>query len=249
MESFYPGKNIFLKRDERAARVEMIECRTGYIKGKGDGREVITANGLQFHVDLKEGQKTGFYLDQRESRLLAGNLSKGKRVLNLFSYTGAFSLYASRGNAKLVDSVEHSKAAIELARKNEELNREKLSCSLNWVQGDVFDFLSDMGRYDFIIADPPPFARKRGELKGAIRGYERLNLAAIKATEPGGYLMTFSCSQAVEVPLFREIVMKQALRAGRDVTVVKELSASPDHTVSIYHPEGSYLKGLLLKIW
>ncbi len=249
LESFYPHKSIFLKRDERAARVEMMECRTGYIKGEGDGREVITETGLQFHVDLKEGQKTGFYLDQRESRSLAGMLSQGKRVLNLFSYTGAFSLYASRGNAKLVDSIEHSKAAIELARKNEELNREKLSCALNWIQGDVFDFLSDMSGYDFIIVDPPPFARKRGELKGAIHGYERLNLAVIRATEPGGYLMTFSCSQAVEVSLFREIIMKQALRAERNVTLLKELFASPDHTVSVYHPEGSYLKGFLLKIW
>ncbi len=245
----FPDKMIYLRRDERAARIEGLKGSSGYIVGEGEGREIIEEYGIKFLVDYAQGQKTGFYLDQRENRAILLEIASRKRVLNLFSYTGGFSLYSVYAGAQGVTSVESSGLAIEIAKGNVELN-ELDPAKFEWVHGDAIDFLlnAEDREYDIVVLDPPPFARRRGELRGAVRGYSKINYAALRAVKSGGFILTFSCSGVVEIPLFREIIFKQALRAGRNITVVRELHAPVDHPVSIFHPEGSYLKGLLLYV-
>ena len=202
-------------------------------------------SGLSFRVDPAEGQKTGFFLDQRENRRLARTLAGGKRVLNLFSYTGAFGVYAAAGGASSIMNVDVSARAIELARENHALNGR----DADFVVADAFQFVRQHHeRFDLIVCDPPAFAKSRGDVERAAHGYKDVNLHALKLVEPGGMLMTFSCSGHLSLDLFQKIIFAAALDAGRRVSFVRRLTAGPDHPVSVYCPEGEYLKGFLLEV-
>jgi 23S rRNA (cytosine1962-C5)-methyltransferase len=214
------------------------------------GSEDNTAmeNGLLFYVDWLRGQKTGFFVDQRDNRLLLERFAKGRRVLNMFCYTGGFSFYAMRGGAELVHSVDSSAKAIELTNRNVELNfpgdaRHQAYCE------DAFRYLEQAGsQYDLIILDPPAFAKHRGALHNALKGYTRLNQKALQKIQPGGILFTFSCSQVVTKDHFRNAVFTAAAQAGRQVRILHQLHQPADHPINIYHPEGEYLKGLVLYV-
>ena len=224
----------------------------------GSDDNIATENGLKFRVDWLKGQKTGFFVDQRENRSLLEKFSKGKRVLNMFCYTGGFSFYAMRGGAELVHSVDSSAKAIELTKQNVELNfpndpRHEAFCE------DAFKFLEGIGKptansqeptasYDLIILDPPAFAKHRGALHNALKGYTRLNQKAFEKIEKGGILFTFSCSQVVTKDHFRNAVFTAAALAKRKVRILHQLHQPADHPINIYHPEGEYLKGLVLYV-
>jgi len=243
LSEVFPGTRVFVKRDEHHAQVESLQVPTGYAAGSGDGTSVVSESGVRFVVDFAHGQKTGFYLDQRANRSLAAELARGRTMLNLFSYTGAFALRAAAAGATAVVSVESSARAIEASRRNAECNPAIRSETLQWVQADAFAFLRDPGRHDVIVADPPPFARRRTEVEGAVRGYVGLFHQVLKAVAPGGCALLFSCSGAVDRLLFRQIVAEAALRSGRNVRLVRELQADADHPVAAAHAEGEYLKG------
>jgi 23S rRNA (cytosine1962-C5)-methyltransferase len=205
----------------------------------------IVESGLRFRIDPGEGQKTGFFLDQRENRRLARTLASGKRVLNLFSYTGAFGVYAASGGATAVTNVDVSARAIELARENHALNER----AADFIVADAFQYVRQQReRFDFIVCDPPAFAKSRSDVDRAARGYKDINLHAMKLIEPGGMLMTFSCSGHMSLDLFQKVIFAAALDAGRRVSFVRRLTAGPDHPVSVYCPEGEYLKGFLLEV-
>ena len=246
IRKYLPVENIYLKRDEKAARMENLQLPGGYIFGNGDGTEQITENGLLFKVDFARGQKTGFYLDQRENRLVMKSIAEKLSVLNLFSYTGAFAIYASAGNAVHVCSVESSSSAVSISRENEELNRGKLKGSLEWENGDVLEFLSKSKPFDIIVLDPPPFAKKRHEVSAALKAYSRLNELALVKLKQSGFLLTFTCSGGVTRQMFRDMLFRTALKVKRNVRLVSELHAAKDHPFSLFHPEGEYLKGWLL---
>ena len=201
---------------------------------------------MRFIIDFARGQKTGFYLDQRANRTFAAGLAAGKTVLNLFSYTGAFALRAAAAGASHVVSVDSSARAVEVCRMNVEMNPALRADAFTWVQGDAFSFLKDPGRHDVVIVDPPPFARRRSEVEGALRGYVGLFHQALKAVDPGGFALLFSCSGAIDRPLFRQIVAEAAMRSGRAVRLLRELQADVDHPVAAVHPEGEYLKGWMV---
>lgn len=222
----------------------------GYLYGGSDGvtERVVTENGNRFYVDWGSGQKTGFFLDQRENRELVKRYSMGRTVLNTFSYTGGFSVYAMAGGAAEVVSVDSSAIAVKLAERNVELNFEFGARHVG-VTADVFDYLKENGRrFDLIILDPPAFAKHHKVLGNATKGYTRLNARAISQIAPGGILFTFSCSQAVSSELFRTMVFTAAAIAGRNVRILHQLTQPADHPVNIYHPEGEYLKGLVLYV-
>ena len=217
-----------------------------YLLGEGK-RAVIVENGIRFSVDWERGQKTGFYLDQRENRSLLERYVRGKRVLNAFSYTGGFSLFAMHGGAEFVASVDSSAAVIEELRRNIELN----SFSTPHIEtvADCLEYLKELhDHFDVVVLDPPAFVKYQGALTGGIRGYESINYHVLRQLKPGSLLFTFSCSQFVSREMFRDIVLKSALRAGKDVNVLYELRQAPCHPVSLFHPEGEYLTGLLLAI-
>ena len=210
------------------------------------GKKEITENGNRFHVDLNEGQKTGFYLDQRENRELLGKLSSGRSVLNLFGYTGGFSVYAIRGGAKLVHTVDSSSPAIDIMQENVRLNFGEIVSHHAFCE-DVSEFLKKTNNsYDLIISDPPAFAKHQRALENALQGYKRLNARIFEIINPGGIVFTFSCSQVVSRENFRKSIFAAAANANRKVKIMHQLSQPPDHPVSIYHPEGEYLKGLVL---
>ena len=223
----------------------------GFLYGNSDDN-IATENGLKFRVDWLKGQKTGFFVDQRENRSLLEHYAKGKRVLNMFCYTGGFSFYAMRGGAELVHSVDSSAKAIELTKQNVELNfpgdaRHQAFCE------DAFKYLESVGQgsaltYNLIILDPPAFAKHRGALHNALKGYTRLNQKAFEKIEKGGILFTFSCSQVVTKDHFRNAVFTAAALAGRKVRILHQLHQPADHPINIYHPEGEYLKGLVLYV-
>ena len=223
----------------------------GFLYGNSDDN-IATENGLKFRVDWLKGQKTGFFVDQRENRSLLEKFSKGKRVLNMFCYTGGFSFYAMRGGAELVHSVDSSAKAIELTKQNVELNfpgdsRHEAFCE------DAFKYLESVGQssaltYNLIILDPPAFAKHRGALHNALKGYTRLNQKAFEKIEKGGILFTFSCSQVVTKDHFRNAVFTAAALAKRKVRILHQLHQPADHPINIYHPEGEYLKGLVLYV-
>ena len=221
----------------------------GFLVG-GSNDNIATENGLKFRVDWLRGQKTGFFVDQRENRSLLEHFSKGKRVLNMFCYTGGFSFYAMRGGAELVHSVDSSAKAIELTKENVELNfpgdsRHQAFCE------DAFRFLEhidEQHNYNLIILDPPAFAKHRGALHNALKGYTRLNQKAFEKIERGGILFTFSCSQVVTKDHFRNAVFTAAALARRKVRILHQLHQPADHPINIYHPEGEYLKGLVLYV-
>ena len=219
----------------------------GFLYG-GSDENIAVENGLKFRVDWLKGQKTGFFVDQRENRSLLEQYAKGKRVLNMFCYTGGFSFYAMRGGAELVHSVDSSAKAIELTRENVELNfphdpRHEAFCE------DAFKFLERIeSSYNLIILDPPAFAKHRGALHNALKGYTRLNQKAFEKIEKGGILFTFSCSQVVTKDHFRNAVFTAAALAKRKVRILHQLHQPADHPINIYHPEGEYLKGLVLYV-
>jgi 23S rRNA (cytosine1962-C5)-methyltransferase len=246
LTGLFPGMKVYLKRDEHHARVEGLALHSGYLAGSGDGRTSITEGGVKLVVDVARGQKTGFYLDQRANRTACASVAAGRRVLNLFAYTGAFSLRAAAAGATRVVSVESSKHALEQAEENVRLNPGLASETFAWVQDDVFDHLAHAECYDLVVADPPPFARRRMDVDGALRGYLTLNQQALRCLSPGGILFTFSCSGAVDRQMFRQVVEEAALRSGRRVRLLRELHADADHPVAAGHPEGEYLKGWML---
>ena len=209
---------------------------------------VVLENGRKFLVNWEEGQKTGFFLDQRDNRELVGRYAAGRRVLNLFCYTGGFSIYALTAGAVLVDSVDSSAKAMDLVARNIQLNA--CNAAFNNYCEDAIEFLrkTEEGKYDLMIVDPPAFAKHRGALKNALRAYQRLNAAAIAKVAPGGLVFTFSCSQVVDKITFANTVFSAAAQTGRSVRILDRLCQGADHPVSIYHPEGEYLKGLLLYV-
>ncbi len=241
-----PVDRVFLKRDEHHARVEGLRLATGYVEGSGDGTSLMTEAGVRFVVDFARGQKTGFYLDQRANRTLAAALCRGRTMLNLFGYTGAFALRAVAAGAARVVSVDSSARAVQAARRNVAENPSLRADVLEWVQGDASAFLRGPGVHDVVVVDPPPFARRRSEVEGALRGYVGLFHQALKAVAPGGFALLFSCSGAVDKPLFRQVVAEAALRSGRQVRLLRELAADADHPLAATHPEGEYLKGWLV---
>lgn len=221
--------------------------REGFV---GSETEVLE-NGRKFIVNWEEGQKTGFFLDQRDNRALVGKMAPGRNVLNLFCYTGGFSVYALTAGAQTVDSVDSSQKAINLVDRNMTLNKpEGDSASFESYCEDAIEFLGKIpeGKYDLIIVDPPAFAKHRGALHNALRAYQRLNAAAISKVAPGGLVFTFSCSQVVDKITFANTVFSAAAQTGRGVRILDRLCQGADHPVSIYHPEGEYLKGLLLYV-
>ena len=227
----------------------MCNCyrRSGYIAGKSSSN-VATEYGLKFHIDWLRGQKTGFFIDQRENRSLLEKYSKGRKLLNMFCYTGGFSIYALRGGAELVHSVDSSAKAIDLTNANVELNFPGDQRHAAYAE-DAFDYLEKMGdNYDLIILDPPAFAKHRDSLRNALIGYRRLNAKAIEKIKPGGIIFTFSCSQAVSKENFRTAVFTAAAMAKRNVRILHQLTQPADHPVNIYHPEGEYLKGLVIYV-
>ena len=220
----------------------------GYLLGGGDANDQAMENGLRFHVDWRKGQKTGFFVDQRENRALLERYAQGRAVLNMFCYTGGFSFYAMRGGARLVHSVDSSALAISLARKNVELNFPNDSRHEAYAE-DAFKFLEHKGHeYDLIILDPPAFAKHKNVLKNALQGYRKLNAQAFERIKPGGILFTFSCSQVVRKEDFRLAVFSAAAQSRRNVRILHQLTQPADHPVNIYHPEGEYLKGLVLYV-
>ena len=214
-----------------------------------DDEQVVMENGQKFLVNWTEGQKTGFFLDQRDNRALVGSLSQGRNVLNLFCYTGGFSIYALANGALHVDSVDSSKKAMMMVDRNVELNGFDPSLHTS-LCCDAIDYLRDVpeGKYDLMIVDPPAFAKHRGALKNALRAYQRLNAAAISKVAPGGFVFTYSCSQVVDKEAFALAVFSAAAQCGRSVRILDRLNQPCDHSVNIYHPEGEYLKGLLLYV-
>lgn len=246
-------ENVYYKSEMTLPFKE--EVVNGFLYGETKD-DIAIENGLKFHVDWLRGQKTGFFVDQRENRALLEKYSSGRRVLNMFCYTGGFSFYAMRGGAEVVHSVDSSEKAIALTNSNVELNfpndtRHKAFCE------DAFKFLSNIpdgntsdtqSPYDLIILDPPAFAKHRGALHNALKGYTRLNAKAMEKIAPGGILFTFSCSQVVTKDNFRNAIFTAAAQSGRKIRILHQLHQPADHPINIYHPEGEYLKGLVLYI-
>ena len=238
-------ENVYYKSETTLPFMDNME--NGFIYG-GSDENIAVENGLRFYVDWLRGQKTGFFVDQRDNRSLLERFAHGKRVLNMFCYTGGFSVYAMRGGAQLVHSVDSSAKAIELTNRNMQLNfpsdgRHQAFCE------DAFKYLEQAGdQYDLIILDPPAFAKHRGALHNALKGYTRLNNKALQKIQPGGLLFTFSCSQVVTKDNFRNAVFTAAAQAGRKVRILHQLHQPADHPINIYHPEGEYLKGLVLYV-
>lgn len=241
-------QNIYYKSETTLPfKADLLSTENGFIKG-GSPENVAMENGLKFHVDWLKGQKTGFFVDQRENRHLLERYAKGRNVLNMFCYTGGFSFYAMRGGANLVHSVDSSAKAIDLTNENVELNFPGDTRHKAYAE-DAFKFLDHMGdQYDLIILDPPAFAKHRDALRNALRGYTKLNAKAFEKIRPGGILFTFSCSQVVNKENFRNAVFTAAAQSGRSVRILHQLTQPGDHPVNIYHPEGEYLKGLVLYV-
>ena len=240
-------KHIYYKSETTLPYKADLGPENGFIKG-GSPENVALENGLKFHVDWLKGQKTGFFVDQRENRHLLERYSKGRNVLNMFCYTGGFSFYAMRGGANLVHSVDSSAKAIDLTNQNVELNFPGDQRHQAFAE-DAFKYLDRMGdQYDLIILDPPAFAKHKDALRNALMGYRKLNAKAFEKIKPGGILFTFSCSQVVDKKDFRNAVFTAAAQSGRSVRILHQLTQPGDHPVNIYHPEGEYLKGLVLYV-
>ena len=245
-------KAVYDKSSGTAPFKAGLELIDGYLY-KADGLQAdelsVLENGNQFLVNWCEGQKTGFFLDQRENRFRVGQLAKGRRVLNLFCYTGGFSIYALAGGAVHVDSVDSSKRAMDMVDRNVALNGFTPDQHTSYCT-DAIEFVKNVpdGAYDLMIVDPPAFAKHRGALKNALRAYQRLNAAAIAKVAPGGFVFTFSCSQVMDKEAFALAVFSAAAETGRSVRILDRLNQPADHSVNIYHPEGEYLKGLLLYV-
>ena len=244
---------VYYKSDDTLPHKAHIQGeRVGYLIGaeKTDfnGDFWAKENGLDFRIDWLRGQKTGFFIDQRDNRSLLEHYAQGKEVLNMFCYTGGFSVYALRGGAKLVHSVDVSQKAIDLVRSNVAHNFGDNAPHEAFAE-EAFEFMAkNQNKYDLIILDPPAFAKHRDAVKNALRGYQRLNAKGIQAIRPGGILFTFSCSQAIDKDMFRLAVFSAAAQVGRKVRILHQLHQPADHPINIYHPEGEYLKGLVLQV-
>lgn len=259
IEGIYQRKDLFIRcfeqlgfttiyqRSSGSSRNQQdVKAEEGWIKGKSDATIEILENGQKFKVNVVEGQKTGFFLDQRDNRQLIKSVSAGKTVLNAFSYTGGFSVYAAAGGAKEVHSLDISAEAVTLSEENVTSNYPTVLHK--GIAKDCFAYLREMPAdfYDLIILDPPAFAKNKGSVDRAARGYKDINLVAIKKIKPGGLLATFSCSQHISKDLFQKIVFGAAADAGRNVQIIHQLHQPADHPVNIFHPEGEYLKGLMV---
>ena len=240
--------NVYYKSETTLPFKAHLDPENQYLIGEFD-TDVAMENGLRFHVDWLRGQKTGFFVDQRENRALLERYSAGRRVLNMFCYTGGFSFYAMRGGAQLVHSVDSSGKAVSLTQRNVDLNYPGDERHQAFAQ-DAFDYLDQMATdaYDLIILDPPAFAKHKSALKNALIGYRRLNAKALRKIQSGGILFTFSCSQAVSKEQFRLAVFSAAAQSRRKVRILHQLTQPADHPINIYHPEGEYLKGLVLYV-
>lgn len=241
-------KGIFERADAREREFEKLGSESKMIFGEEPPETIeISENSFKFLVNLREGQKGGFFLDQRENRKLIQSISEGRKVLNCFSYSGAFSIYASAGGASAVTSVDSSQPALNLAAEHFKLN--KLSTPHKIVKQDVFEYLrEDKSEFDLIILDPPAFCKSKHQIDQAARGYKDINLSAIKRITRGGFLFTASCSSFISPDLFQKIIFGAAKDTSRDLRIIQKTSHAIDHPISIYHPEGEYLKGLLCQI-
>ena len=238
-------KAVYYKSETTLPFKASLGQENGFILGDSDDNVAIE-NGLKFHIDWLKGQKTGFFVDQRENRALVERYAHGRKVLNMFCYTGGFSVYAMRGGAELVHSVDSSAKAVDLVNANIELNFPGDKRHEAFAE-DAFRFLDEMdGNYDLVILDPPAFAKHKDALKNALRGYTKLNTKALEKMPSGSILFTFSCSQAVNKDQFRMAVFTAAAMAKRKVRILHQLHQPADHPINIYHPEGEYLKGLVL---
>lgn len=238
---------IYYKSETTLPYKADLSEESGFLYGKASD-VVATENGLKFYIDWLKGQKTGFFIDQRDNRSLIEKYSQGKKVLNMFCYTGGFSVYALRGGASVVHSVDSSERAIEMTNRNIALNFPDATNHEAYAT-DAFSYLRDMDNsYDLIVLDPPAFAKHKDALRNALKGYTRLNAKAMQKIKPGGILFTFSCSQAVNKDQFRLAVFTAAAQSHRFVRVLHQLHQPTDHPINIYHPEGEYLKGLVLYI-
>ncbi|SDJ78353.1 23S rRNA (cytosine1962-C5)-methyltransferase [Catalinimonas alkaloidigena] len=243
-------EKVWLKNKEAAQRLEDVRLPNGWLTDLSEEGPavVVRENGLQFAVDYERGQKTGFFLDQRENRALLQQVAKGAKVLNAFSYTGGFSVYALAGGATEVHSVDISQEAVERAHENVVLNYGSDAPHRTFAE-DCFKYLKNMEEsYNIIILDPPAFAKNARAVPNATRGYKEINLWAFRKVQPGGLVFTFSCSQNIDRDLFRKVVFGAAADAGRNVRILHQLTQPLDHPVNIYHPEGEYLKGLVLYV-
>lgn len=244
---------VYYKSDDTLPHKAPIQGdRVGYLigaeKADCDGDFWAKENGLNFRIDWLRGQKTGFFIDQRDNRSLLEHYAQGKEVLNMFCYTGGFSVYALRGGAKLVHSVDVSQKAIDLVRSNVAHNFGENAPHEAFAE-EAFEFMAkNENKYDLIVLDPPAFAKHRDAVKNALRGYQRLNAKGIQSIRPGGILFTFSCSQAIDKEMFRLAVFSAAAQVGRRVRILHQLHQPADHPINIYHPEGEYLKGLVLEV-
>ena len=241
-------RSVYYKSETTLPYKAQLDAQNEYLIGHSDNN-VAVENGLKFNIDWLRGQKTGFFVDQRDNRTLLEHYSRNRRVLNMFCYTGGFSVYAMRGGASLVHSVDSSSKAIALTDANIALNFPGDSRHESFAE-DAFKFLDNVadGAYDLIVLDPPAFAKHRSALNNALRGYRKLNAAGISKVAPGGIVFTFSCSQAVTREQFRLAVFSAAAQTGRRVRILHQLTQPADHPVNIYHPEGEYLKGLILYV-
>lgn len=245
-------KAVYDKSSGTAPFKAGLDLIDGYLyrsENFSDDEQIVLENGHKFFVNWTEGQKTGFFLDQRENRALVGKYSRGRNVLNLFCYTGGFSVYALGADAVHVDSVDSSRKAVDMVERNMSLNGFEPSRHTGYC-ADAIEFLRNVpeGKYDLMIVDPPAFAKHRGALNNALRAYQRLNAAAISKVASGGLVFTFSCSQVVDKDAFALAVFSAAAQTGRSVRILDRLNQPADHAVNIYHPEGEYLKGLLLYV-
>ncbi|MEZ3520170.1 MAG: class I SAM-dependent rRNA methyltransferase [Muribaculaceae bacterium] len=243
-------RNVYYKSETTLPYKAHLDPQNDYIVG-GFDTDIATENGLRFHVDWLRGQKTGFFVDQRDNRELLRRYSAGRRVLNMFCYTGGFSVYSLAGGAESVHSVDSSAKAVSLTDANVSLNFDaEAGARHRSYAEDAFKFLDNMEArtYDLIVLDPPAFAKHRGAIRNALRGYQRINFRAFEKIAPGGLLFTFSCSQAISKEQFRLAVFSAAAQSGRRVRILHQLTQPADHPVNIYHPEGEYLKGLVLYV-
>jgi len=242
-------KNIYYKSEDTLPYKADLAPEDGYIAGSETNDNTATENNLKFHIDWQRGQKTGFFTDQRDNRLLLQQFARNRKILNMFCYTGGFSVYALRGGAKEVHSVDSSARAIEIADRNVEINFPQCTAHKSFTE-DAFKFLANIEKdaYDLIILDPPAFAKRISAQKNALQGYRKLNAAAIEKIRSGGIIFTFSCSQAVSKEDFRLAVFSAAAQAGRNVKILKQLTQQADHPINIYHPESEYIKGLILYV-
>lgn len=238
--------NVYYKSESTLPYKANLEAVNEYIIGGNNIPEIALENGIKFHVDWERGQKTGFFIDQRDNRKILEHYSKGRSVLNMFCYTGGFSCFAMRGGAEIVHSVDSSSKAIELTNKNVQLNFQKDPRHQAFAE-DAFKYLENMGdKYDLIVLDPPAFAKHKNVLRNALQGYRKLNAIAFEKIKPGGIIFTFSCSQVVSKNDFRLAVFSAAALSKRKVRILHQLTQPADHPINIYHPEGEYLKGLIL---